>query len=100
MGRRFQNGFEPRFFAWESLRGEQMKFHFIRAVLGVFVVCFIFKTPVRAQVAGATITGTITDATGGIIANAQVSAKNVATSVVSTTKSNSDGLYTVTNLIP
>lgn len=77
-----------------------MKFHFIRAVLGVFVVCFIFKTPVRAQVAGATITGTITDATGGIIANAQVSAKNVATSVVSTTKSNSDGLYTVTNLIP
>ena len=77
-----------------------MKSHFIRLFLGVFVVCFIFKAPVRAQVAGATITGTITDATGGIIANAQVSAKNVATSVVTATKSNSDGLYTVTNLIP
>ena len=77
-----------------------MKSHFIRLVLGVLAVCFIFNGPLRAQVAGATITGTVTDATGGVIANAQVSAKNVATDVVTSTKSNSDGLYTVANLIP
>ncbi|PYT99120.1 MAG: hypothetical protein DMG38_13170 [Acidobacteria bacterium] len=77
-----------------------MKSHFIRLVLGVLAVCFIFNGPLRAQVVGATISGTVTDATGGVIANAQVSAKNVATDVVTSTKSNSDGLYTVTNLIP
>src|SRR5438270_877225 len=77
-----------------------MKSHFIRLVLGVLAVCFIFNGPLRAQVVGATISGTVTDATGGVIANAQVSAKNVATDVVTSTKSNSDGLYTVANLIP
>src|SRR5437868_838171 len=77
-----------------------MKSHFIRLFLGVLAACFIFDIPLRAQVAGATITGTITDATGGVIASAQVSAKNVSTDIVTSTKSNSDGLYTVTNLIP
>ena len=77
-----------------------MKSYFVRLVLGVLAVCFTFSVLLRAQVAGATITGTVTDASGGVIAGAQVSAKNVATDVVTSTKSNSDGLYTVTNLIP
>ena len=72
----------------------------IRLVLGILAFGLIFTPRVYAQVAGATITGTITDASGGVISNAQVSAKNVATAVVTSTKSNSDGLYTVTNLIP
>src|SRR5207302_7019564 len=76
-----------------------MKSHFIRLVLGVLAVCFIFNGPLRAQVVGATISGTVTDATGGVIANAQVSAKKAATDVVTSTKSNTDGLDTVTNPI-
>ena len=35
--------------------------------------------PVHAQVSGATITGTVSDASGAIIPNAQISIKNVAT---------------------
>jgi Carboxypeptidase regulatory-like domain/TonB dependent receptor len=80
--------------------GDPMKSHFNRSFLGMLIVSFIFSVPLRAQVAGATITGTVTDVSGGVIANAQVSAKNTATAVVTSTKSNSDGLYTVTNLIP
>lgn len=77
-----------------------MKSNFIRLILGVWVVSLIFGAPLRAQVAGATITGTVTDATGGVIANAQISAKNTATAIVTTSTTNSDGLYSVTNLIP
>lgn len=77
-----------------------MKSYFSWLALGVLAAGLIFHSPARAQVAGATITGTVTDATGGVIAKAQVSAKNVATSVITASTTNSDGLYTVTNLIP
>ena len=56
--------------------------------------------PAHAQVAGATLSGTITDPQGGAIANASVSAQNVATGVAAATTSNSAGAYTLPNLIP
>jgi hypothetical protein len=77
-----------------------MKSYFARLVLGVLTICMVFSVPLRAQVAGATITGTVTDASGGVIANAQISAKNVATGIVTAGTTNSDGLYTVPNLFP
>jgi Carboxypeptidase regulatory-like domain/TonB-dependent Receptor Plug Domain len=59
-------------------------------------------TPIQghAQVAGATLTGTITDPTGAVIPKAQVSIRNSATGVVTDLEANSDGLYTAPNLIP
>ena len=54
----------------------------------------------RAQVAGATVSGTITDQQAGAIAGAKVSIKNVATGVAEETNSNAEGAYTVPNLRP
>ncbi len=66
----------------------------------LFAVILAAALPVRAQVSGATISGLITDAQGGAIANARVSATNVATSVSTETATNSAGAYTIPNLIP
>jgi hypothetical protein len=57
-------------------------------------------TPLRAQVAGATLSGTITDAQGGAVVGAKVSARNGATGVTSETTTNSSGFYSMVNLNP
>src|SRR6266851_8950513 len=54
----------------------------------------------HAQVAGATLSGTITDPQGGAIPNVMVSAKNAATGLATDTTTNSAGAYTIPNLIP
>ena len=53
-----------------------------------------------SQVAGGTISGTVTDSSGRVIPNADVLIKNVATGVDRATKTNGDGLYTAPNLLP
>lgn len=53
-----------------------------------------------AQVAGGTISGTISDSSGRIIPSANVLIKNVATGVNRETTTNTDGLYTAPNLVP
>jgi hypothetical protein len=53
-----------------------------------------------AQVAGGTILGTIGDPSGAVIPNAQVSIKNVATNIVTTTATNTEGFYTAPGLFP
>jgi outer membrane receptor protein involved in Fe transport len=53
-----------------------------------------------AQVAGATLTGTVKDSSGGFIPNAQVSIIDVATGVTRTVSPGSAGLYTAPNLLP
>jgi len=57
-------------------------------------------TPLRAQVAGATLSGTITDAQGGAVVGAKVSAKNGATGVTTDTTTNATGAYSIVNLLP
>ena len=52
----------------------------------------------RAQTTFATITGTVTDATGAVIPNLKVTARNVATGIETTTKSNEAGIYTLAQL--
>ena len=54
----------------------------------------------QAQVAGATLSGLVTDQSGAAIANATVSIKNVGTGEVREVTSNSDGFYSVPNLLP
>ena len=71
----------------------------------LLIVCAISLTlwlsvPLRAQVAGAIVTGAVTDAQGGAVATAKVSARNVQTNVVTETTSNVDGAYSILNLIP
>jgi hypothetical protein len=53
-----------------------------------------------AQVAGATLSGTVRDPSGGLIPNAQVSIMNVATALTRTVSTDSDGFYSAPNLLP
>lgn len=54
----------------------------------------------RAQVAGATLTGTVTDTSGALVPNAQVSIKDVSTGVARNVTTDAAGLYTAPNLLP
>ena len=56
--------------------------------------------PVQGQVVGGTISGTISDKSGAVVANATVSMKNLATDVTTVVKSNTQGLYSLPNLLP
>ncbi|MDE1177510.1 MAG: carboxypeptidase regulatory-like domain-containing protein [Edaphobacter sp.] len=54
-----------------------------------------------AQTAGeGAIQGTVTDATGAVVPNAKVTAKNQASGVTTTRSTTGDGLYTISPLIP
>jgi hypothetical protein len=50
--------------------------------------------PVHGQVVGGTISGTISDKSGAVVANATVSLQNLATGVNTTVTTNAQGLYT------
>src|SRR6267142_2842960 len=54
---------------------------------------------VNAQVTGATLSGTVTDTSGGIIRDAEVSVKNTATGISRAVTVDSAGFYTVPNLL-
>jgi hypothetical protein len=56
--------------------------------------------PVDAQVAGGTLSGTITDPSDKTIPQAQVSITNVATGITTTVTTNSDGFFSAPNLLP
>ncbi len=71
-----------------------------RLALALSALMFLNSVPLQAQVSGAALTGVITDATGGAIANARISAKNLATGLSSSTTTNSDGFYDIPNLLP
>jgi hypothetical protein len=53
-----------------------------------------------AQIVGATLSGTVTDSSGGVVPNADVTAKNVSTGISRSATTNGSGLYTVPNLQP
>src|SRR6267154_3848181 len=67
-------------------------------VFWVFVLCFFISVPIYAQVTGATLSGTVTDASGAVIANAQVSIRNTATGISKDTTTDSAGFYAAPNL--
>jgi hypothetical protein len=57
-------------------------------------------TPLLAQVAGATLSGVVTDPAGAIVPGAQITIQNMATGISVTATTNSSGLYSATNLTP
>src|ERR1700692_376732 len=70
-------------------------------VLGFVIACLMLLAPrtIHGQ-ASAGITGTITDSSGAVVANAKVTATEIATSVSSHTTSGSAGTYSFKGLTP
>jgi hypothetical protein len=66
----------------------------------VLLLGMFFAVPTHAQVAGGTLSGTITDPSGGQVPLAQVVIKNVATGVDRTVTTNTNGYYIAVNLLP
>lgn len=54
--------------------------------------------PASAQTTFATITGTVTDATGAVIPAVTITARHLATGIETTTQSNAAGIYTLAQL--
>jgi hypothetical protein len=73
---------------------------FVRAAAMFLMGVILFPAAIRAQVAGGTLSGTITDPTGRAVAQAQIVIKNLATGVERTVTTNTDGFYTAVNLLP
>ena len=66
----------------------------------VLALCLFGSATVRAQVTGATLTGTVTDPSGAVVVNATVSAKNTATGINRDVTTDSAGVYAIPNLVP
>src|SRR6202790_5626557 len=60
----------------------------------------VLSGPIYAQVAGATLNGTVADASGAGVPNANVSIKNTATGIARDITTDSDGFYSAPNLLP
>ena len=78
--------------------------HFKRSLLTLFVLGFAallsMSASAYAQATTGTIRGTVTDASGGVIVGATVTAKNQSTNVETQTRTTGDGIYSIPNLPP
>src|SRR6266436_284577 len=78
---------------------------FWNSIWALVLVCSLvfalaLSPPVAAQVAGATLSGTITDPSERSVPSARIEIENIATGVVHSVTANGDGFYTVPNLTP
>ena len=68
-----------------------------------FVLVFVgawTSTPIRAQVAGGTFSGTVSDPSGAAVPNAQITIKDTSTGISHTATTDAAGFYSVPNLLP
>src|SRR5260370_22067579 len=79
-----------------------MNSRLIRFVLFAWAVglCLLISHPLRAQVAGGNLSGTIMDPSGAVVPNAEVVVKNSATGITRNVTTNADGFYSAANLVP
>jgi Carboxypeptidase regulatory-like domain/TonB dependent receptor-like, beta-barrel len=73
---------------------------FIPVAVATLTLGLLISIPAYPQVAGATLSGTVTDPSGAGIPNAHLSIKNTATAVTRDITTDSAGFYTVPNLTP
>lgn len=83
-----------------SFRRFSAVYSFGRALAASSILGIVSAIAVWAQVAGGTISGTITDPSEKLIPQAQVSITNAATGITTTVMTNSDGFFTAPNLLP
>jgi hypothetical protein len=89
-----------------KLEDNEMAFRFnlsrlLRLVLCAVVVLSAFGSQrLHAQAVGATLAGTVTDASGSVVPKAAVAILNTATGETRSVDTNADGLYSAPNLQP
>jgi Carboxypeptidase regulatory-like domain len=66
----------------------------------VLLLATLLSVQAHAQVAGGTLSGTISDPSGAVIPDAQISMSNVATGITRNIATDPAGFYTVPNLLP
>ena len=66
--------------------------------IGLIAATVVDSVEARAQVAGGSIVGTVTDPSGAVVANAEVTITDRATRIARSVTSNSVGFYTAPNL--
>src|SRR6266852_9765007 len=62
--------------------------------------CLMVSLPLHAQVAGATLSGTVMDQSGGVVPQAAISIKNIATGITRSSTTSTAGFYSAPNLLP
>jgi hypothetical protein len=77
-----------------------LKFRRVSGVVLVMVLAVTFCALAHSQVAGGTILGTVSDASGAVVAGAQVTIKDLATGVSRVVPTDSRGSYSAANLLP
>jgi len=65
-----------------------------------FVMCILLASHAHAQISGATLSGTVTDQSGGVVPQATISIKNVATGITRSNATSAAGFYSAPNLLP
>jgi hypothetical protein len=75
-----------------------IRYFHARQLLALLALSVFLTCPSYGQVAGATVSGTVVDASGATIPQAQLSIKNLSTGIVTAVTVNSDGFYTAPNL--
>ncbi|HET6930205.1 MAG TPA: TonB-dependent receptor, partial [Candidatus Acidoferrum sp.] len=75
-------------------------YSFGRTTTVFLILAILFAVPTLAQVAGGTLSGTVSDPNGSGVPQAKLVIKNIATGVERTTTTNGDGFYTTVNLLP
>ena len=70
------------------------------SLLYLALILALFSTRAFGQADTGTISGTVRDATGGVVPDATITAKNIATSAQRTVQTDSTGGYTIPGLAP
>jgi hypothetical protein len=72
----------------------------LKYVISLLVLFLFFSVPANSQVAGGSITGTVTGESGAAMPDVRISVKDVSTGLTRTATSNTAGLYSVPDLAP
>ena len=76
----------------------------LSSVAAFAVILLLWSTatprPASAQVAGATLSGVVSDVSGAVVPRAKVTIRNTGTGAVREVTSNADGFYSAPNLLP
>jgi len=72
----------------------------LKVVLQLAAAIAVLAAPVHAQLAGANLSGVVSDESGAAVAGAKVTIRNIATGDVREVRTNTDGIYSAPNLAP